>query len=208
VASRAWLLIEHPGPWPHPLAGLALPAPVRAAADTAAGLGIRVQLIRRPGRRRPAAPAFSVFAGWTAGRRPWLRHWDLTQPGQLAGLDLDGLSRGHRPRFGASATGPLILVCTHGRRNACCARLGGPLARILARRHGDQVWETTHVGGDLYAANLVILPHGLYYGPVTSRDACAAIEAYRRGEVIPGRYRGRAGQPLAEFDDRERFGTA
>jgi len=153
----------------------------------------------RPGRRGAAAGAFSVFAGWTAGSRPWLersvfRHGDLTRPGQLADLDLEGLSLGRRPGFGVPVSGPLVLVCTHGRRNPCCARLGGPLARALAGRHGDQVWETTHVGGDLYAANLVILPHGLYYGPVDSRAAGAAIEAYRRGEVILDRYRGRAGR--------------
>lgn len=90
--------------------------------------------------------------------------------------------------------GPVILVCAHGHRNVCCARFGGPLARGLAG-HFDQIWETTHIGGDRYAASLVILPHGLYYGPVDMESATAAIAAYRRGEITPGRYRGRAGQP-------------
>ena len=31
-ASRAWLLVEHPGPWPHEPAEAALPAPVVALA--------------------------------------------------------------------------------------------------------------------------------------------------------------------------------
>jgi len=39
------------------------------------------------------------------------------------------------------------------------------------------------------------LPHGLYYGPVGLAEATAAIGAYERGAVTPGRYRGRAGQP-------------
>ena len=29
-ASRAWLLIEHPGPWPHEAADAAMPAPLAA----------------------------------------------------------------------------------------------------------------------------------------------------------------------------------
>jgi hypothetical protein len=45
---------------------------------------------------------------------------------------------------------------------------------------------------------LVLLPHGLYYGPVTVGLAAAAIDAYQRGSVVVDRYRGRAGQPQAE----------
>ena len=89
----------------------------------------------------------------------------------------------------------MFLVCTHGLRSTCCARFGGPLAQALAARHPGQVWESTHVGGHRFAANLVILPHGLYYGPVGLEAAAAAISAYQRGTVTPGRYRGRAGQP-------------
>jgi hypothetical protein len=75
------------------------------------------------------------------------------------------------------------------------ARRGAPLAQALAARHPGQIWETTHVGGHRFAANLVILPHGLYYGPVGVDAAAAAISAYQRRAVAPGRYRGRAGQP-------------
>jgi hypothetical protein len=54
------------------------------------------------------------------------------------------------------------------------------------------------VGGHRFAANLVILPHGLYYGPVGADAALAAIGAYQRGAVVAARYRGRAGQPQEE----------
>jgi hypothetical protein len=79
-ASRAWLLIEHPRPWPHEPAAAVFPTPLRAVVSSAVSLGIRVQLIRRPGssvRRQPPA-AHSVFAGWTAGRQPWLRRGELS----------------------------------------------------------------------------------------------------------------------------------
>ncbi len=58
-----------------------------------------------------------------------------------------------------------------------------------------QIWESAHVGGHRFAANLVILPHGLYYGPVGVPEAAAAIAAYQQGTITPQRYRGRAGQP-------------
>jgi hypothetical protein len=81
------------------------------------------------------------------------------------------------PSFGEPAAEPLYLVCAHGRRDVCCARFGGPLARALSAAHPLQVWETTHVGGHRYAANLVILPHGLYYGPGPARRISIVIAA-------------------------------
>ena len=196
-ASRAWLLIEHPGPWPHEPTETALPAPLDAMVRTADALGIRVQMIRKPG-RRTANDVRHLFAGWTAGAGPWLRCGELAagSPG-LTELELKELSTGMAPAFGRPADEPVFLVCTHARRNACCARFGAPLAQALAMRHPGQVWETTHVGGHRFAANLVILPHGLYYGPVGVTEATAAISAYARGTITPERYRGRAGQPKA-----------
>jgi hypothetical protein len=194
-ASRAWLLIEHPGPWPHEAADARLPAPLRALVSSAVALGIRVQMIRRPGRRQ-VGDVRHVFAGRTAGREPWLRLGSVsaTAP-NLTERDLKELAAGILPSFGSAAVEPVFLVCTHGRRSTCCARFGVPLAQALAGRHPGQVWETTHVGGHRFAANLVILPYGLYYGPVGLDAATAAIAAYQRGAVAPDRYRGRAGQP-------------
>ena len=158
-------------------------------------LGIRVQMIRRPGRRQ-VGDVRRVFAGWTAGREPWLRLGSVSAASPaLTERDLKELAAGITPSFGSPAAEPVFLVCTHGQRSTCCARFGAPLAQALAARHPGQIWETTHVGGHRFAANLVILPHGLYYGPVGLDAATAAIGAYQRGAVAPGRYRGRAGQP-------------
>ena len=196
-ASRAWLLIEHPGPWPHEAADAALPAPLGALVSFAGSCGIRVQMIRRPGRRR-SGEVRTVFLGWVAGGSPFLRRGSSTG---LAERDLKELAAGLVPSFGVACLEPVFLVCTHGRRSTCCARFGGPLAQALAARHPGRVWESTHVGGHRFAANLVILPHGVYYGPVGLDSATAAIAAYQHGEVVPGRYRGRAGQPRAAQEE-------
>jgi len=189
-ASRAWLLIEHPGPWPHEPVSAVLPSPLRGVVDEAVERGIRLQLIRRPGSR---GAGDGVWAGWTAGSEPWLRRGSLS--GGLDGLDLERLAGGRPVSFGSAVAEPVFLVCGHAQRNACCARLGGPLGQALAARYPGQVFQTTHVGGHRFAANLVILPHGLYYGPVGLAEATAAIGAYERGAVTVARYRGRAGQP-------------
>ena len=147
-ASRAWLLIEHPGPWPHEAADAAQPTPLAALVQSAEEFGVRVHLIRRPGRRQ-AGDVRSVSLGWTAGDTPWLRYAQVSASApELTERDLKELAAGVMPSFGFVWDDPLYLVCTHGKRNVCCARLGGPLAQALAARHPGPVWETTHVGAD------------------------------------------------------------
>ena len=210
VKARAWLLIEHPGPWPERIEHLSGPSPVADAVHAAQAAGVRPQLIRRPGRGRRATPPVQVYAGHSAIDDAWLEGRELDDPADLAGLDLDAVAAGVRPGFGSPVTDPLLLVCTHGRRNVCCARTGAPLARYLASRFGAFVWETTHVGGDRFAANLVCLPHALYYGDLGPQEATAAVEAYLEGRVSLSRLRGRAGLPepvqAAEHFVREHSG--
>ena len=190
--SRAWLLIEHPGPWGRDIDHAVPPGPLADAIERATRHGVRVQFIRRSGRRR-ATPPLLVYAGYSGGP-VWLEERELADHSELAGLDLAAVGAGRAPGFGTPVTRPLLLVCAHGRHNACCARFGVPLARALHRRFAD-VWETTHVGGDRYAANLVCLPHALYYGDLDETRAAEAAEAYRKGKVVLENYRGRAGFP-------------
>ncbi|GAA4096999.1 MULTISPECIES: sucrase ferredoxin [Actinomadura] len=193
--ARGWLLVEHPGPWPERVEqGLPGHPAISEAVRAAQAAGVRPQLIRRSGRRRRIPPV-QVYVGYSHGERVWLEGRELADPAELADLDLAAVAAGTPPGFGEPVTDPLLLVCAHGRRNACCARYGAPLARKLTARFDPFVWETTHVGGDRYAANLVCLPHGVYYGDLGPDEAVRAVDAYLRGEVLLDRLRGRAGLP-------------
>ncbi|MER7545172.1 sucrase ferredoxin [Spirillospora sp. NPDC127506] len=192
--ARAWLLVEHPGPWPENVTDLPAADAVGGAVRAAKKAGVRPQLIRRPGRRR-GTPPIQVYAAFSRGAEVWAEGRELADPAELASLDLAALAAGRSPGLGDRVAGPLLLACTHGRHNACCARTGAPLARALAGRFDRLVWETTHVGGDRFAANLVCLPHGLYYGDLGETEAVRAADAYLRGEVVLDRFRGRAGTP-------------
>ncbi|TDD38213.1 sucrase ferredoxin [Actinomadura sp. KC06] len=205
VRARGWLLIEHRGPWADRIEGTGLTAPLADAVERARSHGLRVQLIRRPGRRRTPPPR-QIYVGWSGpfdaaawddrqGHPPWLEGRELDDDEELAGLDLRAAGSGRPPAFGSRVAGPILLVCVNGKRNVCCARHGVPLARGLQARFGDAVWETTHVGGDRYAANLVCLPHGLYYGALSPEQAISSAEAYYRDEISLNRYRGKAGVP-------------
>lgn len=192
VGARFWLLIEHSGPWASHLEDCSLPEDVHILIKRATRLGIRPQLIRRPGRRNAEETGIHVMVADSGSAEPWIAEGVIAGPDDL---NLDSVVAGVVPESCILVSEPVFLVCTHAKRNACCARIGLPLARSLAKTLPDTVWETSHVGGDRYAANLVCLPHGLYYGSMSQAAAIAAADAYRSGEVILDRFRGRAGIP-------------
>ena len=78
----------------------------------------------------------------------------------------------------------MLLVCTHARHDQCCAVRGRPVAQALARAFPDETWESSHLGGDRFAATMILLPHGLYYGRVPTADAAAIVERYLQGEIV------------------------
>ncbi|MFC7617467.1 sucrase ferredoxin [Actinokineospora soli] len=181
---RRWLLVEQPGPWgPQPVPDSALPAPVKAAlVARAADLGARLLLIRPPG-RWPEGPRRCGYADSVAGTLRWA---SCDDPADLPGLD---------PTTGVLDEEPLYLVCAHGGHDACCAVLGRPAAAALAAARPGRVWECSHLGGDRFAGNVVVLPEGLYYGDVTADAAAGLADAHDKGLITPDLFRGRSTLP-------------
>jgi hypothetical protein len=181
-----WLLVEQPGPWGRDaLAQSRLDlATSTALTQRAAVAGVRVVLIRRPGRHVHRPARHWAYADSRPGHEgTW---WGMFHDeAELLGVALDG-SEGER------SDEPAYLVCTHARHDACCAVRGRPLAAALARLRPEQTWECSHVGGDRFAANVVVLPHGLYYGQVEDTDAERLVRAQAAGEVVPDILRGRS----------------
>ena len=75
----------------------------------------------------------------------------------------------------------------------CCAIEGRPVAAALHRLAPGRVWECSHVGGDRFAANVLVLPTGQLYGRVS--DAAGLALACEDGRVLPELLRGRIGLP-------------
>jgi hypothetical protein len=93
----------------------------------------------------------------------------------------------------------LLLVCTNGRHDQCCANLGRPLVRALRDSPwADRVWECSHIGGDRFAANLVVLPDSLYFGRVDPESAATVVGGLDEGRIDISRFRGRTSFSLAE----------
>jgi hypothetical protein len=184
--AERWLLVEHPGPWgPHAITESRLhPAAAKGFARWTQTHRSRVALIRRPGTQRLGMRRRWFLVDCRPGREAVRLGWFTDEP-----VLVDILAE-QAP--GTPSTEPIYLVCTHGRHDTCCAMHGRPVAAALAERFPERTWECTHVGGDRFAANLVLLPHGLYYGQTTPRLAVDLVERYTRGEVYPALLRGRS----------------
>ncbi|MEU6152804.1 sucrase ferredoxin [Actinosynnema sp. NPDC047251] len=194
----SWLLVEQPGPWPADALEQTLAAvfePGRLAGPRAAGL--RTLLIRRPGKHRRAAdaPRTVYLASGVPGNR-WLERLEVADLAELASLDLGALAAGI-PGHGERVDGPLFLVCTHGTKDMCCAVLGRPLAGVLGENHPGRAWEVSHVGGDRWAGNLLVVPDGFLHGQLDPGEAALVAKAALSGQVQPDQLRGRTSAPSA-----------
>jgi hypothetical protein len=182
-----WLLLEHPGPWPiDAVAGSGIDPAVLAALQEAAGRASgRILLVRRPGRiNRLDARRWIVAGpdlGWVAG--PWREDRDLAAAAEALVAD---------PAQAGGISEPIMLVCTHGVHDTCCAIRGRPVASALAAEWPGQVWECSHVGGDRFAPNVVVLPDGFYYGNLDAESAVNTVRQHLAGAVEAGPLRGMA----------------
>jgi hypothetical protein len=198
--AERWLVVEQPGSWGARALTQSYLDPEVGAALEAAGerWGVRVLLARRPGweprRAMTSRRVHLVHAGVEAR---WIEQLDVSvgDDSRLLGIDLRTLAFPEPPGIGEPGPASLVLVCTNGKRDPCCADLGRPVVRELAAAGATDVWEASHVGGDRFAGNLVCLPEGVYFGRVEADDAVRLVADYRRGVVDLQHYRGRSCYP-------------
>jgi hypothetical protein len=197
---KSWLLIEYPGPWPsdaleHALTE-AFPPEQRERLETLRAQGLRPFLIRQPGRhlREPHLAGRRVFVGGQGPAGRWMESFRIDDLHELASLDLDAIVSG-RGGIGEPMAGPLFLVCTHGTKDMCCALLGRPLAASLGSEYPGRAWEVSHVGGDRWAGNLLVVPDGYLHGQLDPAEADVVARAAFAGEVEPEHLRGRTAAP-------------
>ncbi len=189
---RNWLLVEQPGRWGYD-------AVVESGLDPAAASElkrntgrhhVRLLLIRRPnGVRESTLRCFAVHSGLD---HRWIHQFEIERASDLIDLDLSGMRNGVAPDGGISWEHPLYLVCTHGDHDRCCSRFGEPVARALATTRAGTTWESSHVGGDRFAGNLVCLPHGLYFGRVSAENAARVAALYEQDMIDLEHFRGRS----------------
>jgi hypothetical protein len=191
--AHFFLALEQPGPWGRDAARQShLGAELGGAlADACSDRGGRFTLIRRAGAHADAhhGGGHTAYLAW-AGAHPWLLATDVDDATRLLDVDLDALARGDRDAVARSVPGalpaePVLLVCTNGRRDVCCAVRGRPVALDAAAAAPGRVWEASHTGGHRFAPTGVLLPHGATLARLDADLALAALEAAARGSLPP-----------------------
>ena len=196
---RHWLLVEYRGMWDREVLGKSLLSPALKAhlkAQLEALPRSRLVFIRRPeerGRERRKL----YFGSSTAGEERFFG-LEFDRHDDLLALDLADALLGGAELPGVPLDHPLFVVCTHGKRDRCCAKYGRPLyGELRAQVDPEWVWQSSHIGGDRFAGNLVCLPEGLYFGRVGPEDVAGVVDAYLDGRIELERFRGRSAYPFA-----------
>lgn len=167
--ARAWLVVEHPGPWGRQaLTDSGIPdAVVHHISRAEAASPLRFLAARRLDHDRRQGQMHS-------DRRVWLAVCDATggqtrtttieHLEQILDWNLIALSEGRFPIVGDRLSEPVEFICTHSKRDSCCAVLGRQRIMSVPKTLHDKVWECSHLGGHRFAATSLFLPSGRLYG--------------------------------------------
>jgi len=142
---RFWWVIEHPGPWP-------------AEAITESVVGDTTPWALSENER----PDTCVLL--TRSRRDGDAHRRVWKADAQTGVLEIGSATVDLPTLTA-VDGTLTLVCTHGRRDQCCAVRGRPLVDAI-----PDARECTHIGGHRFAPTILLLPRGIVLGRLSVRE--------------------------------------
>jgi hypothetical protein len=200
--TRVYLLLEHNhvfGAKAIEASSLSPEVKERLASFSATDKTTKTLLIRR----WSALPELGIrfFIALARERDPVLFEFIFKDYEDFLSLDIAAVLEDDPQYLRSRRVQPLILVCTNGRRDACCARKGLPVLDALHNAAHDEgqssVWQSSHIGGHRYAANVIFLPHGLLYGRVETDSAPNILHAYQLSQLYPDNLRGRTCYPEA-----------
>lgn len=186
-----WLLLEYAGVWESSeIEDSHLPETVKSwiANVSATHPHFRAQLIRQQTR---IEQSITCFIGISQENRQALYRFQLENYDELLLLNIRAIIDGDSCYEKHIIDTPLFLICTHGKHDLCCSKFGMPVYLEATRQAGECAWQTSHLGGDKFAANMLCLPHGIYYGRVAVPEIETIISKYHQGILYVEKYRGR-----------------
>ena len=207
----AWLLLEYSQPWgAKAFSESTLSEAVKSYLSGVLEKVPRSRLLLIKQTRKVKEP-FTLFVVRSRESSSSIIKFEFSEHEQLLDLDLASALAGASPSGSTPWNGPLFLVCTHGKRDKCCAKFGIPIYKTIKTLAGElSVWQCSHVGGDRFAANVVCFPDGIFYGHVTETNAKLIVEEYYDRRIVLTNFRGRSCYPFpvqaAEFFARRETG--
>jgi hypothetical protein len=196
VPVNTWFLLEYTQPWYEKVTETdenQLPPFVQhwLAEQLARVENGRLQFIKQ----QPAVPSHPLhfYVASLHNHRSLVYRFQLPDHDALMDIEMDALLAGH-PRYEPFRYHkPLFFVCTHGKRDRCCALHGLLLYYALDKIMGFDVWQTTHLGGHRFAPTLLSLPDGHVYGRLSPDDVPNLLASQQARHVLLDNLRGYSG---------------
>ncbi|HSC35313.1 MAG TPA: sucrase ferredoxin [Thermodesulfobacteriota bacterium] len=187
MTVETWLVLEYNGRWSgEAFRDSKIPDAVKAAINRyIKGFpNSRIQLVKK---QKRSSDGIKLFMAHSRDKDPVLYEATIGAYDDLRDRDIGSF-------FGERAKEPLFLICTNGEHDKCCGKFGMPVyMEAAAGMYGENVWQSTHLGGHRFASTLVCLPHGLYYGRVREGARAEKIfDEYRNGRIELESCRGRS----------------
>lgn len=186
-----WLLLEYPKPWGNKaIAESDLPEEVKnhLGSFSKESVKIKTLLIKQDVKVKTT---FDLFIVYIDELSPKIYKIILQDYRELLKLNTQNLITAQTPLRSSLEKSPLFLVCTHGKHDKCCAKYGFTTYKYMRDIANENVWQSSHVGGDRFASNVVCFPHGIFYGHVSNEDANVIIDSYNKENIYLKNYRGR-----------------
>lgn len=186
-----WILLEYPKPWGrNAIAESDLPEEVKIHLKSFSTESKKVSslFIKQDRKTKKTLDLFIVYIDELS---PKIYKSSLQDYNDLLAINRENLFSAQLPLKSSLVKHPLFLVCTNGKRDKCCTKYGFPIYKHMSALAKENVWQSSHVGGDRFASNIVCFPHGIFYGHVLQDDATAIIDSYGNDKLNLKNYRGR-----------------
>lgn len=193
TASRGqvWLLLEYPKPWGEQAlrdSNLASELKYFLNHFLESNHG-RILFIQKESKQRND---ISLFLAVAREQHPLLYSFGLDSYVDILGIDLQSIIDGNSRQKPLDPSQSLYLACTDGQHDKCCSKYGFPIYQTLTSYDASATWQSSHVGGDRFAPNLVCFPHGVFYGHLTEGDLGPIQSHYSHRRLQLSKYRGRS----------------
>lgn len=193
--TKVWILLEYSLHWgAKALPESSLPEQVKNVLLnwTSRIAAARLVFIQRPG---VSDSGINLYVAIGEQQHPRLYHTSLGAYEELLPMDLPAAIESSDFSGWTQLAEQLYLVCTNGKRDACCAKFGLLSYNRLRSLAKTRVWQSTHVGGHRFAPNVIHLPYGIYYGRVDPKHVDEFFATCQSGKISLDHYRGRACYP-------------
>lgn len=209
---ESWILLEYPFPFSRKtFEASSLPQDLKERLSSALESVPHSRLLMIKKNIDPAQTGFELVLVKSSTDHPLMTRYHLDTYADLLSIDIEAWLTSSASVQPGEETGSLLLVCTNGKRDRCCALNGLPVFSEMQEIAGEQVWQSSHVGGHRFSANVISLPYGIYYGRLTPPEVRSFVELTKTGQLALTYYRGRtcytAQQQAGEYYLRSHTGN-